>query len=196
LQSEVHFVEMFEYVAVLTSIVVGLGMTHLLQGTARLIQHPERGRPYWIHLGWVLYMFLMSIFWWWWEFRLGSLEAWTFQVYAFVILFAVTVYLLCALLFPSDLEGYDGFKGYFYSRRAWFFGTFVLYQLVDFGDTMLKGDDYLAGLGAEYLVGKVFKVSLSFIAIRTGNEWFHGSFMVAILVYQLSWALRLYETVG
>jgi len=189
-------VGMFEYVAVLTSIVVGLGMTHLLQGTARVIQHPERDRPYWVHLGWVLYMFLMSIFWWWWEFRLGGLETWTFQVYGFVISFAVTVYLLCALLFPADLDGYDGFKGYFYSRRAWFFGVFILYQLVDFGDTMLKGNEYLAGLGPEYMIGKAAKILLGLIAIWTASEWFHGSFVVAITVYQLSWVLRLYETVG
>ena len=39
---------MFEYVAVLTSIVIGLGITHLLQGVARVIQHPGRERLYWV----------------------------------------------------------------------------------------------------------------------------------------------------
>lgn len=34
---------MFEYVTVLTSIIAGLGITHLLQGTARLIQDPREG---------------------------------------------------------------------------------------------------------------------------------------------------------
>ena len=33
---------MFEYIAVLTSIIVGLGITHLLKGVARLVQHPGR----------------------------------------------------------------------------------------------------------------------------------------------------------
>ena len=41
---------MFEYVVVLTSIILGLGITHLLQGMTRLIQDPEGGRPYWVHL--------------------------------------------------------------------------------------------------------------------------------------------------
>ncbi len=41
---------MFAYVAVLTSIIVGLGIAHLLQGTARLFQDPDAGRPYWVHL--------------------------------------------------------------------------------------------------------------------------------------------------
>jgi hypothetical protein len=115
--------EMFEYVAVLTSIIIGLGMAQLLLGLTRLIQNPERAKPYWIHLGWVLYMFIFSVFWWWWEFRLGTIMVWTFGVYLFVILYAFLVFLLCALLFPTSFSGHDGFKGYFYAKRAWFFST-------------------------------------------------------------------------
>jgi len=187
---------MFEYVAVLTSIIVGLGITHLLQGTARLFQEPEAGRPYWVHLTWVLYMFLTAVFWWWWEFRLKHLEVWTFQVYVFVILFAVGLYLLCAMLFPPNLERYDGFKGYYYSRRAWFFGIFIVFQTIDVVDTLLKGEAYFASLGPEYLIVRALKIVLCVVAIRTRNEPFHGAFGVANVLYQISWALRYYGTVG
>jgi len=187
---------MFEYVAVLTSIVIGLGITHLLQGTARLIQHPDVGRPYWVHLTWVFYMFLNSVFWWWWEFRLTRLEAWTFQVYIFVVLFAVILYMLCALLYPVSLDGYDGLKDYFYSRRGWFFGLSMLFLLIDVIDTLLKGADYFGRLGPEYVVVRALKLILCGIAIRSRNERFHGFFASASLLYQLSWALRFYETVA
>jgi hypothetical protein len=187
---------MFEYVAVLTSIIVGLGITHLLQGIARLIQHPEQGRPYWVHLVWVFYMFMLAVFWWWWEFRLELLDLWTFQVYVFVIFYAVAVYLLCAMLFPQSLDGYDGFKGYFYSRRAWFFGLFIVFQFIDIGDTLLKGEEYFAGLGPEYMVVKGIRITLALIAIRTTNAPFHAVFAVGNLLHQLSWAVRMYETVG
>jgi hypothetical protein len=186
---------MFEYVAVLTSIIVGLGITHLLQGTARLIQHPDAGRPYWVHLTWVLYMFLNAIFWWWWEFRLTRIEVWTFQMYIFVILFAVILYMLCALLYPSSLAGYHSFKDYFYSRRGWFFGLSILFLLVDVGDTLLKGADYFRSLGAEYVVVRGLKLILYGIAMRSRNERYHGSLAVANLVYQVAWALRFYDTV-
>jgi hypothetical protein len=188
--------EMFEYVAVLTSIIIGLAITHLLQGTARLIQHPDTGRPYWVHLTWALYMFLNSVFWWWWEFRLTRIEVWTFQMYIFVILFAVTLYLLCALLYPVSLDGYDGFKDYFYSRRRWFFGLSIVFLLIDVGDTLLKGTAYFASLGPEYIVVRTLKLALCGIAIRSRNEGFHGFFAVASLLYQVSWALRFYDTVA
>lgn len=61
---------------------------------------------------------------------------------------------------------------------------------------MLNGNDYLAGLHPEYLIGRAAKILLAAVAIRTESEWFHGSFVVVITVYQLSWVLRLYETVG
>jgi predicted phage tail protein len=40
----------FEYVAVLTSIIIGLGIAHLLQGVARMIQRQDTEPVYWVHL--------------------------------------------------------------------------------------------------------------------------------------------------
>ena len=48
--------DIFEYVAVLVSIIIGLGMAHLLRGLVRIIQHPGRHPAYWVHLGWVGYL--------------------------------------------------------------------------------------------------------------------------------------------
>lgn len=44
---------MFEYVIVLTGVVIGLALTHLMQGVAKIIEHPGRVRIWWVHLGWV-----------------------------------------------------------------------------------------------------------------------------------------------
>ena len=42
--------EFFNYVMVLASVIVGLAVTHLLQGVAKMIQHPDRKQLYWVHL--------------------------------------------------------------------------------------------------------------------------------------------------
>ena len=188
--------EMFEYVAVLTSIVIGLGIAHLLHGVARLMQHPGREKIYWVHLAWVAYMFELSVFWWWWEFNLREVAQWTFQLYGFVILYAVIIYLLCALLFPDDLEGYAGYRDYFYSRRAWFFGLAALSFAVDFFDSWVKGTEYLLGLGTEYFVQTGLLGALMLVAAVSRNERFHQIFVVAVLIYQTLWALRAFEQVG
>ena len=67
-------------------------------------------------------IFIRATFWWWFEYQLSTTAAWTFTLYMFVLGYAFLIYLWCALLFPRDLAGYDGFEDYFYSRRKWFFG--------------------------------------------------------------------------
>ena len=37
------------------------------------------------------------------------------------------------------MSDYDGFEGYFYSRKGWIFGFLALLFLVDVGDTLIKG---------------------------------------------------------
>ena len=141
--------DVFNYVMVLASIVIGLAITHLLQGVAGIVQHPQRAKLYWVHLAWVASVFLGAIFWWWWEFRLSA-QAWNFQLYVFVLLYAVVIYLRAALLFPADLEGYDGFKDYFYSRRGWFLGLSAGQVAIDVIDTLLKGTAYFTSLSLGY----------------------------------------------
>jgi hypothetical protein len=100
---------------------VGLSVAHLLKGVAGIVQHPKRFRVYWVHLVWVLFLFLYLIHFWWWEFNLARVREWTFPLYFFVALYAVLLYLLCTLFFPEQIGEYDGFKGYYYSRRQWIF---------------------------------------------------------------------------
>ena len=186
----------FEYVSVLTSIVVGLAIAHLLQGVANLVQHPGRAKTYWVHLVWVAFMFFQAVFFWWWEFALQSLEQWTLQVYMFVLFYAFIIYLLCALLFPQDLEGYSGYDDYFMSRRGWFLGLMATYFMIDFWDTWLKGADYFASLGVEYVISTSLMIVGCLVGIRTLNQRFHGGLAVLFLAYQVSWALRSYDTLG
>ena len=54
----------FEYIAVLLSVIVGLGLTHLLGAVARLIHHPGRYKLYWIHLFWAWYVFVYLLYFW------------------------------------------------------------------------------------------------------------------------------------
>ncbi|HEY5774726.1 MAG TPA: hypothetical protein VIS57_01460 [Xanthomonadales bacterium] len=185
----------FEYVSVLTSLVVGLGIAHLLKGVASIVQHPGRNRTYWVHLCWVASMFFQAIFFWWWEFKLESLEQWTFEIYLFVLFYALLIYMLCALLFPQDLEGYDGYEDYFISRRRWFLGLLAMFFLVDYWDTWLKGAEYFASLGPEYVVSTALLIVGSLLGVATANRRYHAVFAISMLAYQVSWALRYYNVI-
>ena len=170
-----------EYILALMSIVVGLAMTQLLSGAAEIAQHAKPVRTYWIHTAWMVNLFVTLIHFWWWEFALMQIETWTFLPYAFVICFAVLLYFLVALLVPQHLSEQADLKEYFYSHRGWFFGTMALIQVVDFGDTFVKGWAYFIGLGPYYPIRNLVIIGLCATAIRTRNERFHG-FMVVLLI--------------
>ncbi|MGD9965900.1 MAG: hypothetical protein AB7T59_05225 [Hyphomonadaceae bacterium] len=181
---------MFEYVMVLVSIIIGLAMTHLLQGILDIIQ--ERTRAYWVHLVWVLWAFTQAIFWWWWEFRFIEVETWTFPLFLFVIGFAFLVYLMCGFLFPRDIQQYGDYKTYFYARKGWFFGVFAVFVAVDLLDTFLKGADYFASLGLEYPLAVIFWIVGAIAGAIVRNERFHAVLAIAFLSYQFYYALRYF----
>jgi hypothetical protein len=186
--------EMFSYVMVLASVIIGLGIAHLLTGVAGIIQHPGRAKIYWIHLVWVAATFLRAIFWWWFEFAFST-ATWTFALYFFVLCYALLIYLWCALLFPRDLAGYDGYKDYFYSRRTWFFGVGLAASLADFADTLLKGVGHFLSLGTPYLLGQAALTTFFIIALRTRNERFHAAFAIFAICWLLIYPLTNFETV-
>ena len=186
----------YEYVAVLTSIIIGLSITHLLYGLATIVQHPDREPIYWIHLVWVVYMFFTVVWWWWWQIALSSMTVWTLGLYIYITCFSVILYFICALLFPSDMGDYDGYRDYFLSRRRWFFGLLATAYIVDVGDTLLKGVDYFAGLGLSYPIIMCVIIIGCAVAAFTRDERFQGSFAVVALGTQIYQALAYTATIG
>ena len=70
------------------------------------------------------------------------------QLYAFVVGYAFFIYVICAVLFPTEIEPYDGFKDYFMARRRWFFGMLIAWLAIDMFDTWAKGPAHFRSLGA------------------------------------------------
>jgi len=188
--------DLYLHVKVLFGMIVGLSVAHLLKGVAGIVQHPKRFRVYWVHLVWVLFLFLYLIHFWWWEFNLARVREWTFPLYFFVALYAVLLYLLCTLFFPEQIGEYDGFKGYFYSRRQWIFALMAALFVADIVDTLLKGPAYFHRLGYAYDIRTAAFLVLSLLAILIKRPWFHAAFAVFALLYEIAFILEMYRTIG
>lgn len=183
----------FIHMRIVLGMVVGLGLTHLLRQLARIIEHPGRKRIYWVHLVWAGSMFLYLLSFWWWEYRLNLVTQWTFNLYLFVTLYALLLYLLCTLVLPENIDEYQDWRDYFYARRAWFFGLLAAAYLFDLADTRVKGADYFATMAPEMLARDLAYVVFSLVAIGTRNARYHGAFALAGLAYQLVFIARQFE---
>lgn len=131
----------FEYLSVLVSIIIGLGLSHLLSSTARLIQLRHRARLYGPTLCWMALLFLAHIQIWWVAFdRRGDAE-WNFFSFLLYLLIPITVFVLSYLIVP-DLEGGGqvDLKASYYGNRVWVFGLFGLLPLISLGEEYVHDD--------------------------------------------------------
>ena len=112
--------ELYLHIRVVFGLVIGLAFAQLLNGVAQIVQHPKRYKIYWVHTLWVMFLFLYLLAYWWWKFNLAAVQVWTFGMYAFIAIYAVILYLLCAMILPSDIDEYEGYRVYYYSRGQWF----------------------------------------------------------------------------
>ena len=142
--------EHFEYVMVLISIIIGLGIAHILLGLGGLVDRlTGRGEPIRLsvaHAAWLGNTFIWLVMFWWWEFRLDVLwEDWTVGHYSFLVLYSVVLFLICVILVPKSWDGVTDLGEFFVQRRAWFYSAFLVSTMVDVVDSYLKG-------GMEYIL--------------------------------------------
>jgi hypothetical protein len=128
----------FEFVAVFISIVLGLGVTHLLLGFGETIQERKSLEPYWVHTVWSINVLHYHLSIWWNYFVWGELESWSYGLFLVLIGYAVLLFLMAVVLYPRRLEpGFD-FKEHLLENRVWFFSLLTAAGFVDVAETWLK----------------------------------------------------------
>ena len=185
--------DIFVHVRVLMGVVLGLGLTRMLTGIARFVQHPKQKPLYAGHLLWVGVVIVMTVHYWWFEFGLIRINPWTFELFVFVLGYAFLLYLMASLLIPDDLEGYASWSDYFMSRRGWFFGLLAMSAPVDFIDTAAKGPAYLHSLGPEYPIRMIGLVLICGLGAWVKDRRVQVAIAGLYLAYFVSWVLRIYH---
>ncbi|MGW8282088.1 MAG: hypothetical protein ACWGON_02205 [Gemmatimonadota bacterium] len=183
----------FEYVMVLVSIVIGLAITHILTALAsaihRLQGHGEPLRLDPVYLLWIGYVLTWLVSFWWWEFKFQELaDEWSFGLYLFIIMYAVSLFLLAAILVPHRMAGIRDSYQYFMEGRRWFFGASLVAIGMDVIDSFLKSAEW--GMRPEFLVQTTFFASAAIVGIVSNRRSVQlGAAIVAFavqLIYMFS----------
>jgi hypothetical protein len=111
---------LFEFLMILLSIIVGLGLAEILTGIARFLRD-RRGHEFrWIHSAVVLtvFMALLQVFWESWG--LQSVGTWTFSAMLLMLSLPIVLFLIAHLLFPTERTQANLEEYYFdRSRLIW-----------------------------------------------------------------------------
>jgi hypothetical protein len=183
--------DQFEYVMVLVSIIVGLGIAHTLLGIGgiidRLSRKENRLELSLAHASWLGFCFAWLVMFWWWEYRFSSrVSDWTMGLYLFLISYAVTLFLLQAVLVPRTWDGVTSLKVYFLERRKWFYSFLMFATTLDILDGYLKGGfQYVLDTGVINLAFMVVTIPVVIVGLITTNIRIHNFTGVLFFSWQV-----------
>ena len=172
----------FEFLMVLVSLIVGLGVAEVLTGVTRIIRERETTSPYWIHSLFIVIVFLALLQQWWEIWGVRDVEAWTFPGLLLMLGGPIGLFIIANLLFPEPVRGTD-FKNYYFGKMKpviWIAVFSVLlavsFRPIVFGSTLFALENL-----SSFVIMAIF-VSLNFIK----KEWYHGTMVLSVFLALLA----------
>ena len=164
----------FEYLSVLISIVIALGMSEIASTWSRLLRARARVDFYWLHSFWTVFMVLMMVQFWWgfWEFR--EVESWSFPGLVAVVTESLVLVLAAMALLPEpDQGGNIDLRSYYFAQcRVVFTLGALLLLLLTVVDALVGGQPFLHLENAVRLPAIILTASAALFV----NERFHVLF--------------------
>lgn len=162
----------FEYLSVLISILIALGISRSVVSWGRLLRARGRVRFYWLHgFMTVIILILLVQFWWgFWSFRV--VEDWT--IFKLLIKAAQVIALsLAASVLAPDTPGPDGvdLKAFYFEHGSIYFLLIALYLALAMINKMVIGG--LSLLDYENLF-RLSGIAVALLAARWKSEKFHA----------------------
>lgn len=179
----------FEYLGVLISVIMGLGVTHLAIGATKLIQHRDEAKAYLPHALWTINVLVFILLIWWGMFWWSGHENWYVYEYLFITLYAIVLFFLASMLYPWDMDRDIDVRKYFFRNRLWFFGAMFVAWCFDIPETLIKANADLRPVPPEYFLFVGLHLAMAVTGLATRNHVVHlllPIFWFAATVYYVS----------
>ena len=188
----------FEYLSVLISIILALGMTRVLAGVGEMLQARSRHRIYWVHVMWIVNLFLYLVIAWRIFYRWRDQQPWNFYLFLFVLISPTILYLASLLLFPREggVETAIDYKAHYYANHRAFFITFS-HSSSRFGILLtrcLKGVPHFLALGPAYFISGVLYFAGLMTAAITRSERYHEFYAVFFFLQTACVSFLIFQT--
>jgi hypothetical protein len=194
--SSFQIVDPFSYLSVLISIVLALGMTRVLAGVGEMLQARSRRKIYWVHVIWIVNLFLFLVVAWWVFYRWRNQQSWTFFLFVFVLISPTLLFLASMVLFPreGEMDESVNYKTHFYANHRAFFIILALFGPVDVVDTLLKGVPHFLAQGPQYIVSTLIYLLGLVTAAITRNERYHQVYCIFFLAQTVVASFAIFRT--
>ncbi len=185
--------DVFTYLSVLISIVIGFGMSQILAGVVRVLHHRRSAKIYWPTLLWALNLFLLLTLVWWSDFSLLHHDHWTFAIFLTTLALPTVLYINASLLLPgSERAANASMESVYADNRRLFFGLQSVVVALSFFQTYLLDGHIAPGLDTSLKVGVIF---LTIVPIFSKAEGVQRAIAVANFAWLLFYVGLLFANV-
>lgn len=184
--------ESFNYLRIVLSIVIGLGLTTALNSLGKVIKFRQFVRFYWVAVLWEIGVLLMLLLHWYSIWTFHQTHDWTYPKFLLLLLPSMSLYVTSHLAFPEFLQGhkYD-LESFYYRNRKFFFGAASTYFVFDalqsrliLGNAWLELDNGFRVLG----------ILLVLASANTENRKFHAVVSLIALATLITYILIFSNT--
>lgn len=175
----------FTHLSVLISIVLGLGITNLLMGFARIVQMRGTVKVHSPTVLWALVLLVLHMQTWWSMFGLRRVHTWTFLAFSLTLMQPILLFFLSALVLPDfDRDEALDLRANYFAQARWFFGIISALVLTSLARSLVIGGGLPSAMDLAFHIAFI---AAAIPAALITNERFHMAAAVvaagAILAY-------------
>jgi len=180
-------VTIFEYLMVLVSIILGLGITQTLRGLSKIARSDA---PYLALTLWAALLVYLYVQVWWALWDLHAVESWNQGFFTFVVLIPCSMFAATELLMPMGTTADTDWRAHYLKVRRWFYALMIVFMILATIETRL-----LLGvpLMHPYRVMQVSMLALLVVGFTSANQriqpWIPGLAIFIIITGQLLFRL-------
>jgi hypothetical protein len=171
-------VTIFEYLMVLVSIILGLGMTQVLRGLSKIARSDA---PYLPLTLWAAFLGYVHVQVWWALWDLNEVASWNQGYFTLIILIPCAMFAATELLVPMGTTSETDWRAHFFRVRRWFFAVMLLFTLLATFETyILLG----VALMHPYRIMQVCVIGLHIVGFVSANPRIHP-WLPALAIFSL-----------
>ena len=170
----------FEYIVVLISIILGLGVTQLLSGIGNIILRWNQFETYWPHTILIMLVFILHIQDWWATWEYHSIKLWYLPLFLFIIIYPVNLYILTRILFPLrwNVQAIN-LKEFYFANFRKIYGAMILLPV-----HAILSNYFISGrpLHEQLLQFALAVILIVVVLLNRREEWIHKTLAMLFLV--------------
>ena len=176
----------FEFISVLISLIIGLGITNLLSGAGRAFYRRRKSPIDEVHMVLTVVTLLILVLNWWVTFSWRGETNWTFEKFLVLIVWMVSLFMLTIFLYPPDLSEAEEARDIWLHNRVGYYGAFVVMCLFDILQTAMRGGLFHPIWYVPYVGHYAVLSAIGMIMRRRGYDRFFAWYQLITIV---AWSL-------